>query len=118
MPSGILASRPFPRRIALTDIGCVFHRVRRDCLEDSAAAAGDAESLLHHIDPLIVIDLERGLGVQRLVRATRSESSTDSEFLAFDCRSDRATVARFRRSRQLPARPGKSAQTDRNRRIT
>ena len=32
----------------------------------------DAESLLHHIDPLIAIDLERGLGVQLLVRTTRS----------------------------------------------
>jgi hypothetical protein len=38
---------------------------------------------LHHIDPLIVIDLERGLGVRLLVRATRSASSTDSEFLVF-----------------------------------
>ena len=38
----------------------------------SAAATGDAESLLHHIDPLIAIDLERGLGVQLLVRTTRS----------------------------------------------
>jgi hypothetical protein len=28
-----------------------------------AAATGDAESLLHHIHPLIAIDLERGLGV-------------------------------------------------------
>ena len=78
-----ILTRPFPRRIALTDIGCVFHRVRRDCLEDSAAAAGDAESHFHHIDPLIVIDLERGLGVRLLVRATRSASSTDSEFLVF-----------------------------------
>jgi hypothetical protein len=49
-----------------------FHRVRRDRLEDPAAATGDAESLLHHIDPLIAIDLERGLGVQLLVRTTRS----------------------------------------------
>ena len=32
----------------------------------------DVESLLHHIDLLIVIDLERGLGVQLLVRTTRS----------------------------------------------
>jgi hypothetical protein len=39
---------------------------------------------LHHIDPLIDIDLERGLGVRLLIRATRSTSSTDSEFLVFD----------------------------------
>ena len=38
---------------------------------------------MHHIDLLIVIDLERGLGVRLLVRATRSASSTDSEFLVF-----------------------------------
>jgi hypothetical protein len=55
-----------------------FHRFRRDRLEDPAAATGDAESLLHHIDPLIAIDLERGLGVQLLVRTTRSASPTEN----------------------------------------
>jgi hypothetical protein len=60
---------------------------------------------LHYIDPLIVIDLERGLGVRLLVRATRSAVAT-------------VRWGEISRSRQLPARPGKSAQTDRIRRIT
>jgi hypothetical protein len=72
---------------------------------------------VHRIDLLIVIDLERGLGVQLLVRTTRSASPTEngqawrwkarqalrsrraqmiSEFLVLICRSDRATGARFR----------------------
>jgi DNA-binding transcriptional LysR family regulator len=33
---------------------------------------------LHHIDLLIVIDLERGLEVQLLVRTTRSASPTEN----------------------------------------
>jgi len=94
---------------------------------------------LHHIDLLIVIDLERGLGVQLLVRTTRSASPTEngqawrwkarqawqsrraqtiSEFLVFDLPERPRDQREISRSRQLPARPGKSAQTDRNRRIT
>jgi hypothetical protein len=60
---------------------------------------------LHHIDPLIAIDLERSLGVRLLGRTTRSAVAT-------------VRWREISRSRQLPARPGKSAQTDRNRRIT
>jgi DNA-binding transcriptional LysR family regulator len=67
---------------------------------------------LHHIDLLIVIDLERGLGVQLLVRTTRSASPTENgqawrwkarqawrsrrAQTISECRSDRATNARFR----------------------
>jgi hypothetical protein len=72
---------------------------------------------VHHIDLLIVIDLERGLGVQLLVRTTRSASPTKNgqawRWKARQAsrsrraqtipgswcrvrRSDRATGARFR----------------------